>query len=235
MSIHVAVNGFGRIGRLVFRNLVARPDVFQVVGVNDLADVRTMAILLKYDSTYRRFPGTVDYDDRGLIVNGRHVPVARERDPVVLPWGDYDVDVVLESTGVFRRRRTDAKPGFDSHLAASATRIVISAPANDPDFTCIIGVNHQELRPKHRCISSASPAACCIAPIAKVLDDRFGIRRGFVTAMHACTNDQVLQDSPHKDLYRGAGRLSERHPNAVGPHRAGLGCYSGAPGETDWL
>ncbi|MEA1952208.1 MAG: glyceraldehyde 3-phosphate dehydrogenase NAD-binding domain-containing protein, partial [Planctomycetota bacterium] len=170
MAIRVGINGFGRIGRLVFRGLVAKPDIFEVVGVNDLTDNKTLATLLKYDSIHRRFPGTVEYDDKNLIVNGKKIKALAERNPAALPWGDLGVDVVLESTGAFRARKTADKVGFDSHLDAGAKKVVISAPAKDPDLTCVLGVNGDKLLAEHKCVSNASCTTNCLAPIAKILN-----------------------------------------------------------------
>ena len=142
MAVKVAINGFGRIGRLTFRNLIARGGDFEVVGINDLTDNNTLSTLLKYDSTHRRFDGTVEHDDKNLIVNGKAIPVFEQRNPAELPWGDLGVDIVIESTGVFTNRKSGSKPGYDSHLDAGAKKVVISAPAKDaPDLTVVLGVN----------------------------------------------------------------------------------------------
>ena len=153
MAIRVAINGFGRIGRLVFRNMSARGDEFDVVAVNDLTDNKTLANLLKYDSIHRPFPGTVTYDDAGLTVNGKPIRVFEERNPTQLRWKDLGVDVAIESTGVFTKRAGGGKPGYDSHLEAGARKVVLSAPAKDaPDLTCVIGVNDDKLNPEMRCV-----------------------------------------------------------------------------------
>ena len=157
MAIRVAINGFGRIGRLTFRNLMARADEFDVVAVNDLTDNKTLATLLKYDSLHGRFNGTVDFDRENLIVNGEKIRIYEERDPSKLPWGDLKVDVVVESTGVFRGRAGNGKAGYDSHLAAGAKKVIISAPAKDaPDLTCVLGVNDDQLTDDMKCVSNAS-------------------------------------------------------------------------------
>ena len=216
MAIRVGINGFGRIGRLVFRGLAAKPDVFEVVGINDLTNNKTLATLLKYDSIHRRFPGTVDYDDENLIVNGKKIKALAERSPAALPWGDLGVDVVLESTGVFRARKTADKAGFDSHLDAGAKKVVISAPAKDPDLTCVLGVNDDKLTSSHKCISNASCTTNCLAPVAKVLNDSFGIVKGLMTTIHSYTNDQVVQDFPHSDLYRARAAAINMIPTTTG-------------------
>ena len=216
MAIRVGINGFGRIGRLVLRGLAARPDVFEVVGINDLTDNKTLATLLKYDSIHRRFPGTVEYDDENLTVNGKKIKALAERNPAALPWGDLKVDVVLESTGVFRARKTDDKAGFDSHLDAGAKKVIISAPAKGPDLTCVLGVNDKELTAEHKCVSNASCTTNCLAPLAKILQERFGIVKGLMTTIHSYTNDQVVQDFPHKDLYRARAAAMNMIPTTTG-------------------
>ena len=198
MAIKVAINGFGRIGRLTFRNLMERGDEFEIVGVNDLTDNRTLATLLKYDSIHGRFPGTVDYTDDSLIVNGNTINTYAARNPAELPWGDLGVDICVESTGVFTARKTAEKPGYDSHLDAGAKRVVLSAPAKDgADLTCVMGVNDDKLTADLKCVSNASCTTNCLAPVAKILNDHFGIESGLMTTVHAYTNDQNMQDQPH--------------------------------------
>ncbi|MBN2218630.1 MAG: type I glyceraldehyde-3-phosphate dehydrogenase [Pirellulales bacterium] len=220
MAIRVGINGFGRIGRLVFRGLVAKPEVFEVVGINDLTDNKTLATLLKYDSIHRRFPGTVDYDDENLTVNGKKIRALAERDPAKLPWKELKVDVVLESTGVFRGRKTADKAGFDSHLEAGAKKVVISAPAKGPDLTCVLGVNDDQLTAEHKCVSNASCTTNCLAPVAKVIHEKFGIVKGLMTTIHSYTNDQVVQDFPHKDLYRARAAAMNIIPTTTGAAEA---------------
>lgn len=221
MAVRVAINGFGRIGRLTFRNLIARGSEFEVVGINDLTDNKTLATLLKYDSTHRRFDGTVDHDDKNLIVNGKPIPVFEQRNPAELPWGDLNVDVVVESTGVFTNRKNGSKPGFDSHLDAGAKRVVISAPAKDsPDLTVVLGVNDDQLTGDMKCVSNASCTTNCLAPVAKVLQDSFGIERGLMTTVHAYTNDQRVQDMPHSDLYRARSAAQNIIPTTTGAAKA---------------
>ncbi len=216
MAIRVGINGFGRIGRLVFRGLMAKPDVFEVVGINDLTDNKTLATLLKYDSIHRRYPGTVEFDDDNLTVDGKKIKATAERDPAQLPWGELGAEIVLDSTGVFRGRATADKPGFDSHIKAGAKKVVISAPAKDPDLTCVLGVNDDKLTAEHLCVSNASCTTNCLAPIAKVIQDQFGIVRGLMTTIHSYTNDQVVQDFPHKDLYRARAAAMNIIPTTTG-------------------
>ncbi len=220
MAIRVGINGFGRIGRLVFRGLMAKPDVFEVVGINDLTDNKTLAVLLKYDSIHRRYPGTVEYDDEHLIVDGKKIRATAERDPAKLPWGELNAEIVLESTGVFRGRETADKPGFDTHIKAGAKKVVISAPAKGPDLTCVLGVNDDKLTAEHKCVSNASCTTNCLAPVAKVIQEQFGIVRGLMTTVHAYTNDQVTQDFPHKDLYRARAAAQNLIPTTTGAAEA---------------
>ena len=221
MAVRVAINGFGRIGRLTFRNMIARGGEFDIAGINDLTDNKTLATLLKYDSTHGRFSGDVDYDDKHLIVDGKKIPVSEIRDPAELPWGDLGVDVCVESTGVFTGRKTGSKPGYDSHLDAGAKKVVISAPAkDDPDLTVVLGVNDGALSPEMKCISNASCTTNCLAPVAKVLQDSFGIERGLMTTVHAYTNDQRVQDMPHKDLYRARSAGQNIIPTTTGAAKA---------------
>jgi glyceraldehyde 3-phosphate dehydrogenase len=221
VAIKVAINGFGRIGRLTFRNLMNRSDEFDVVAVNDLTDNKTLATLLKYDSIHGRFPGTVDSDSENLIVNGEKIRVYEERDPSKLPWGDLGVDVVVESTGVFVNRAKDGKGGYDSHLAAGAKKVVISAPAKDaPDLTCVLGVNDDQITDEMKCISNASCTTNCLAPVAKVLHETFGIASGLMTTIHGYTNDQNVLDAPHKDLYRARAAALNIIPTSTGAAEA---------------
>lgn len=221
MAIRVGINGFGRIGRLTFRNLISRSDEFEVVGINDLTNNKTLATLLKYDSIHGRFDGTVTYDDDSLTVNGKAIKAFAERNPAALPWGDLNVDVVIESTGIFTNRSTDEKAGYDSHLAAGAKRVVLSAPAKDgADLTVVLGVNDDQLNAEHKCISNASCTTNCLAPVAKVLHESFGIESGLMTTVHAYTNDQNVQDMPHSDLYRARGAAQNIIPTSTGAAKA---------------
>jgi glyceraldehyde 3-phosphate dehydrogenase len=221
VATRVAINGFGRIGRLVFRNLMARGGEFDVVAINDLTDNETLATLLKYDSTHRRYPGKVEYDDKFITVDGKKIRVLEERDPAKLPWGEMNVDVVVESTGIFTARETEkdgkVKPGYDTHLKAGAKRVVLSAPAKDgADLTCVMGVNDNLLTAAQKCISNASCTTNCLAPLAKVLNDEFGIVKGLMTTVHAYTNDQRLQDLPHDNLYRARAAAQNIIPTSTG-------------------
>ncbi|MCI8425157.1 MAG: type I glyceraldehyde-3-phosphate dehydrogenase, partial [Adlercreutzia sp.] len=195
MTTKVGINGFGRIGRLVFRAMANDPDV-EVVAVNDLGDKAALAHLLKYDSVHGRAFDTIEVVDDGLIVDGKHVTMLSDRDPANLPWGELGVDVVVESTGFF----TDANAA-KAHLDAGAKKVVISAPAKNEDITIVMGVNDDQYDPeKHNIISNASCTTNCLAPFAKVLLDNFGIKRGYMNTIHSYTNDQKILDLPHKDL-----------------------------------
>ncbi len=221
MAIKVAINGFGRIGRLVFRNLAARPNDFDVVAINDLTDNKMLSTLLKYDSNHGRFDGTVEYDDENLIVNGKPIRAMAVRNPAELPWGDLGVDVAVESTGIFTARASSDRAGYDTHLAAGAKRVVISAPAKDgADLTCVLGVNDHLLTSDLKCISNASCTTNCLAPVAKVLNDSFGIEKGLMTTVHAYTNDQNVQDLPHADPYRARAAAVNIIPSTTGAAKA---------------
>ncbi|MEM4587822.1 MAG: type I glyceraldehyde-3-phosphate dehydrogenase [Candidatus Jordarchaeales archaeon] len=215
--MRVAINGFGRIGRTALRAAVERRDLgVEIVAINDLADVKTLAHLLKYDSVYGRFKGTVETDGGNLIVNGKPIAVLNEKDPAKLPWKKMEVDIVIESTGVFTHREGAAK-----HLEAGAKKVIISAPAENPDITIVIGVNHHEYDPKkHNIISNASCTTNCLAPIVKVLDDNFKVQRGLMTTVHAYTNDQRILDFPHRDLRRARAAAVSIIPTSTGAARA---------------
>ncbi len=215
MSVKIGINGFGRIGRLVFRALSAKPGV-EVVAVNDLTDDATLAHLLKYDSVHGQYGNEVKAVDGGISVDGRLVRVMSERDPGALPWGDLGVDVVVESTGLFTARE---KAGL--HLKSGARKVVISAPSKDADVTVVIGVNSDMYDPdKHQVISTASCTTNCLAPVAKVLNDRFGIEKGLMTTIHAFTNDQRILDLPHKDLRRARAAAVSIIPTTTGAAKA---------------
>ncbi|MFN9548721.1 MAG: type I glyceraldehyde-3-phosphate dehydrogenase [Pirellulaceae bacterium] len=217
MAIRVAINGFGRIGRLTFRNLMKRSNEFEVVAINDLTDNQLLATLLKYDSVHGRYDGTVTADDTHLTVNGKKILALSERDPASLPWGKEKVDVVIESTGIFVGRAANGKAGYDTHLQAGAKRVVLSAPAKDgADLTVVLGVNDDKLSANHLCISNASCTTNCLAPVAKVLHDTFGIETGLMTTVHAYTNDQNVQDLPHKDPYRARAAAVNIIPTTTG-------------------
>ncbi len=221
VAIRVAINGFGRIGRLTFRNLMERKDEFEVVAINDLTDNRTLATLLKYDSVHGRYPGEVSYDDSSLTVEGQKIAALAERDPRKLPWKDLKIDIVIESTGFFTGRASGEKAGYDSHIAAGAKKVVLSAPAKDgADLTCVLGVNDDKLTADLQCISNASCTTNCLAPVAKVLNDTFGIESGLMTTVHAYTNDQNVQDQPHEDLYRARAAALNIIPTSTGAAKA---------------
>jgi glyceraldehyde 3-phosphate dehydrogenase len=221
VAIRVGINGFGRIGRLTFRNLMARSSEFEVVGINDLTDNYTLATLLKYDSIHGRYNGEVSHDDDNLIVDGSKIRVFAERNPADLPWGDLKVDVVIESTGIFTKRSADGKPGYDTHLDAGAKKVILSAPAKDgADLTCVLGVNDDKLTPELKCVSNASCTTNCLAPVAKVLHETFGIESGLMTTVHAYTNDQRMQDMPHSDLYRARAGAQNIIPTSTGAAKA---------------
>lgn len=221
MSIRVAINGFGRIGRLTFRNLMARSDEFEVVAINDLTNNQMLATLLKYDSTHGRYDAEVSYDDQNLIVNGSKIRALEVRNPAELPWKELDVDVVVESTGIFTARAAGGRPGYDTHLEAGAKKVVLSAPAKDgADLTCVLGVNDDKLNGDMKCISNASCTTNCLAPVAKVLHEKFGIEKGLMTTVHAYTNDQRVQDMPHSDPYRARAAAQNIIPTSTGAAKA---------------
>jgi glyceraldehyde 3-phosphate dehydrogenase len=216
MGIRVGINGFGRIGRNFFRAQNALGSDIEVVALNDLGDAKTMAHLLRYDSTLGPFEGDVELADGLLRAGGEEIRMLSERDPGALPWGDLGVDVVLESTGFFTDR-----DGAQKHLDAGAKKVVISAPATDPDITVVLGVNDDRYDPdEHHIISNASCTTNCVAPLAKVLNDLGGIESGFMTTIHAYTQDQNLQDAPHKDLRRARAAAINLVPTSTGAAKA---------------
>ena len=220
MAIRVGINGFGRIGRLVLRGLAARSSEFEVAAINDLTDVASMRQLFKYDSVHGRFAGTVEAEEKALVIDGKTVKVFAERTPANLPWGDLGVDVVVESTGVFTKRSSD-KGGYGDHLTAGAKKVILSAPAkDDPDFTVVFGVNEHQVNPEHKCLSNASCTTNCLAPVAKVLHESFGIIEGLMTTVHAYTNDQRVSDMIHKDLRRARAAAMNIIPTTTGAARA---------------
>jgi len=210
----IAINGFGRIGRLAFRQLVSRP-AFQVVAINDLTDVKTLAHLLKYDSIHGLFPGDVAVSNGNLVVNGKEIQITAERNPADLPWGASQVDLVVESTGVF----ADAEKA-SAHLTAGAGKVIISAPAKGDLKTVVLGVNDDILNADDRIVSNASCTTNCLAPMAKVLNDTFGLETGYITTIHAYTADQRLQDAPHKDLRRARAAALSMIPTSTGAAKA---------------
>jgi glyceraldehyde 3-phosphate dehydrogenase len=216
MPLRVGINGFGRIGRNVFRAAQEQGADIEWVAVNDLTDAKTLAHLLKYDSILGPYPGTVELTDEGLVVDGKQIKVLAERDPGALPWGDLGVDVVIESTGFFTKRDDAAK-----HLAAGAKKVIISAPATEPDATVVLGVNFDTYdKAQHDVISNASCTTNCLAPVAKVLNDAVGIEHGLMTTIHAYTADQRLQDMPHKDLRRARAAAINLIPASTGAAKA---------------
>src|SRR5215213_5721738 len=214
MTVRVGINGFGRIGRNYFR--AAKGKDVEVVAVNDLTDNKTLAHLLKYDSTFGRLGEEVSYDDESITVGGQRVLASAQKDPAQLPWGDLGVDVVIESTGRFTKRDDAAL-----HLKGGAKKVIISAPAKDEDVTIVLGVNQQMYDPdSHDIISMASCTTGSVVPMAKVLLDEFGIERGFMTTVHAYTNDQVILDFPHKDLRRARSAAVNTIPTSTGAAKA---------------
>lgn len=215
MAVRVGINGFGRIGRIVYRAALGNPDI-EVVAANDLADVETNAHLLKYDSTHGRLNRSVEVKEGALYVDGKELKVFAEKDPAKLPWGDLGVDVVVESTGVFRDRE-----GAGKHLSAGAKKVIITAPAKGEDITIVLGVNEDKYDPKaHHIVSNASCTTNCLAPVAKVLDDVFTIKRGMMTTVHAYTNDQRILDLVHKDLRRARAAGQSIIPTTTGAAKA---------------
>jgi len=200
---------------------MARGKEFDVVAINDLTDNKMLATLLKYDSVHGRYDGTVQWDEKHLIVDGRPIRALAVKNPAELPWKDLKVDVVLESTGIFTGRAADGKPGYDSHVVAGARKVVLSAPAKDtPDLTCVLGVNDHKLTGEMKYISNASCTTNCLAPLAKVLHEKFGIEKGLMTTVHAYTNDQQVQDLPHKDPYRARAAAINIIPTSTGAAKA---------------
>jgi len=215
VTVRVGVNGFGRIGRNFFRAVQASGHDIEVVAFNDLGDVATMAHLLKYDSILGRFPGEVSVSDEGIVVDGKTIKALAERDPANLPWGDLGVDVVLESTGFFTN--ADAAK---AHIAGGAKKVIISAPAKGEDLTIVLGVNDDKYDGSQNIISNASCTTNCLGPLAKVLQDAFGIEQGLMTTVHAYTQDQNLQDAPHKDLRRARAAAINVVPTSTGAAKA---------------
>jgi len=216
MAVKVGINGFGRIGRNLFRAAHAAGADLDFVAVNDITDTGTLAHLLKYDSILGRFPGEIEAGEGSVSVDGKELKVLSERDPAALPWGDLGADVVIESTGLFTARDDAAK-----HLAAGAKKVIISAPAKEPDITVALGVNFDSYDPaNHHIISNASCTTNCLAPLAKVLNDSFGIEQGLMTTIHAYTADQRLQDMPHKDLRRARAAAINLIPTTTGAAKA---------------
>lgn len=216
MTVRVGINGFGRIGRNFFRAIEASGADIEIVGINDLTDNETLAHLLKYDSILGRLGKDVSQDDKSITVGGKKIAVLSERDPGALPWGDLGADIVIESTGHF----TDATKAA-AHIAGGAKKVIISAPASNEDVTIVMGVNHDQYdAAKHNVISNASCTTNCLAPMAKAIDDAFGIDHGLMTTIHAYTNDQVILDFPHKDLRRARAAAINMIPTSTGAAKA---------------
>jgi glyceraldehyde 3-phosphate dehydrogenase len=215
MAVKIAINGFGRIGRLVFRIAHKRDDM-NVVAINDITDAKTLAHLLKYDSVHGRFSGKVEAKDQAIVVDGKEIKISAERDPANLPWAALGVDIVVESTGVFRKKEQIAK-----HLAAGAKKVLLTVPAKDEiDATIVLGVNDDDLKPEHKIVSNASCTTNCLAPVVKVLNDTFGIKEGLMTTIHSYTNDQRILDLPHSDLRRSRAAAMSMIPTTTGAAKA---------------
>jgi glyceraldehyde 3-phosphate dehydrogenase (phosphorylating) len=231
MTVKVGINGFGRIGRNFFRATKEQGAGFDFVGVNDITDSRTLAHLLRFDSVFGRYPGQVSFDDEGLIVDGDRLKVLAERDPANLPWKQLGAEIVVESTGLFTDRDNASK-----HLEAGAQKVIISAPAKGEDITIVLGVNEADYKPaEHHLISNASCTTNCVVPMAKVLGDAFGIERGFMTTIHAYTNDQNLLDLPHKDLRRARAAAVNIVPSSTGAAKASSLALPELKGKMDGL
>ncbi|MCX6235260.1 MAG: type I glyceraldehyde-3-phosphate dehydrogenase [Bacteroidetes bacterium] len=217
-KIKVAINGFGRIGRNVLKIALERENI-EIIGINDLTNTKTLAHLLKYDSTQGKFNGTIGFDDTNIIVNGKKISVSAEKSPANIPWPESP-DVVVEATGIFRNKES-AKGGYGDHLKNGAKKVILTVPAKDDiDNTIVIGVNDRDLRETDQCISNASCTTNCLAPVAKVLNDRFGIENGFMTTIHSYTNDQRILDAPHSDLRRARSCAISQIPTTTGAAKA---------------
>ncbi len=213
--VRVAINGFGRIGRNVLKAGLSHKEI-EFVGINDLGDLKTLAQLLKYDSVFGKFDGTVTIKNNSLVINGKEIEIFAERDPENLPWAKLNVDIVVESTGIFR-----TKEGAQKHITAGAKKVLISAPGKDIDKTIVLGVNDKEYdKTKHHIISNASCTTNCLAPLVKVLNDAFGIEHGIMTTIHGYTNDQNILDGPHKDLRRARSCAINLIPTTTGAAKA---------------
>ena len=217
-KIKVAINGFGRIGRNVFKIAFEREHL-EIVGINDLTNTKTLAHLLKYDSTQGKFNGKVDYDESGIIVNGKKIKVSAERNPISIVWGETP-DVVIESTGIFTKKESE-KGGYGDHLKNGAKKVILTVPAKDKiDRMIVLGVNDSDLRPEDTCVSNASCTTNCLAPVVKILNDNFGVENGFMNTIHAYTNDQNILDAPHSDLRRARSAAVSQIPTTTGAAKA---------------
>ncbi len=230
MAVKIGINGFGRIGRLVFRIAHKRDDV-EVLAVNDLTDAKTLAYLLKYDSVHGKFEGSVKAEEDALMVDGKKIKVLSEKDPGKLPWKDLGVEVAVESTGVFRKREQIA-----AHLEAGASKVLLSVPSKDKiDATIVLGVNDDDLKPEHKIVSNASCTTNCLAPVVKVLHESFGIKKGLMTTIHAYTNDQTVLDTPHKKLRRARASAVSMIPTTTGAAVATGKVYPELDGKLDGM
>jgi glyceraldehyde 3-phosphate dehydrogenase len=213
-KVKVAINGFGRIGRNVFKIIQERENI-EIVGINDLTSNKVLANLLKYDSTQGKYPGTVEFDDENIIVDGKKIRVTEERNPALIPWAETP-DIVIESTGVFTKRES-SKGGYGDHLKNGAKKVLLTVPAKDQiDRMIVLGVNDNDLKPEDQCVSNASCTTNCLAPVVKVLHDTFGVEKGLMTTIHSYTNDQVILDGPHNDLRRGRSAAVSQIPTTTG-------------------
>ncbi len=230
-KVRIGINGFGRIGRGFVRCLAAQPELFDLVLINDLTDVGTLGHLLKHDSVHGKYPGTVAVKDGGLVINGDHVKISAQKDPAQIGWKDAGVDIVIEATGKF----VD-KEGCSKHLTGGAKKVLISAPAKGPDVTLCMGINLEMYKPaEHHIISNASCTTNCLAPVAKVLDETFGIVNGIMTTIHSYTNDQQILDLPHKDLRRARAAALSMIPTTTGAAKALKEVLPGMAGKLDGM
>ncbi|MFP4138924.1 MAG: type I glyceraldehyde-3-phosphate dehydrogenase [Planctomycetota bacterium] len=216
MAVKIGINGFGRIGRLTFRAMMEQPERFDVVAINDLADAKSLAYLLKYDSTQGKYRGTVEVGDGALIVDGKEIKVLAEKNPANLPWADMGVQVAVEATGFFTSPKTDDKPGYDSHLDAGAKKVIISAPSKGFAKMIVLGVNDENLTAEDTCVSNASCTTNSLAPAAKVLHEKFGIVKGLMTTVHGYTNDQRILDQIHSKMTRARAAAINIIPTTTG-------------------
>ncbi|MCK4663060.1 MAG: type I glyceraldehyde-3-phosphate dehydrogenase [Bacteroidales bacterium] len=217
-KIKVGINGFGRIGRNAYKIILEKPEMI-LVGINDLTDTKTLAHLLKYDSTQGKFNGEISYDENNIIVNGQKVFVSAERNPINIPWKEIP-DVVIESTGIFRKKE-DSKGGYGDHLKNGAKKVILTVPSKDEiDNMIVLGVNDDDLRSSDQCVSNASCTTNCLAPVVKVLNDKFGVENGLMTTIHAYTNDQMILDAPHSDLRRARSAAISQIPTTTGAAKA---------------
>ena len=215
MAIKVGINGFGRIGRNIFRVIAGREDI-DVVAINDLADARTLSLLLKYDSVHGKFDGNIEVKEDAMVVKGKEIKLTKEKDPARLPWKELGVDIAIESTGIFTTKADCAK-----HLEAGAKKVILSAPSKDQlDATIVMGINENDIRPEHKIVSNASCTTNCLAPLVKVINDNFQIEKGLITTIHAYTNDQNVADMMHKDLRRARAAAINIIPTTTGAAKA---------------